>query len=127
PTATAEKAFLVVMKIAAADGQVRAVAADAGAVQIRHRRAGELDVLHRLVRARHHPDALAVGDGRRRNEMRTPADAAQSQVVGGPGRGRSVVVDAGVDFHYVAALNHPTHLAGMGELSPRTYPDHARR
>src|SRR5262249_28352979 len=114
--AAAEHAVLVVVKIAAADGEVLAVGTDAGAVLVRNGRAGEFDVLHRDVRAGRHPDRLAVRDRRRRNEMRAPADAAQSKVARRPGR-RGAVVDAGVDLDHVAA-RESRDLARVGELAP---------
>src|SRR6185369_2999780 len=70
-----ENAALVVVEVAVAHRQSRALAADSRAVAVRHLGARELDVRDRRPRPLDDPDRLAFGVGAVRAQVRTAAAA----------------------------------------------------
>src|SRR6185503_19413832 len=99
--AAGEHAGVVVVKVAVADGQTDAFAANAGAIAMRAARARELRMLDRHVAALDDPDSLVLGEAIVRVEVGAAADATNRQITLRPYR-HVVIVDSGFDLDDIA-------------------------
>src|SRR5580765_6931890 len=98
-----EYAFLIVMEVAVAHGEIVSLLAYANAIVVDYRSAAEFNVLNRGVRSRNYPDAFALGILASGVNMRAPAAyAADGEVVGGPGTDIANIGHTGIDCDDVA-------------------------
>src|SRR5579872_2500257 len=117
---TFENPFLIVVKIAVADGEVHAFGANSGAIVVEYRCSGELDVLDDHVISVDHPNAFSLGIGILSFQVRAPVHAAQGEAVGS-NDANVAKVKPGVDFNHISILSHRNGGAWGGEWLVRPY------